>query len=58
MVPQLTSFMSQIGGTLPLPTRILLDAHHLIVGYWWVFVLVVLGGMVGFRALSGPRKGD
>src|SRR5205085_5967472 len=28
MVPQLTQFMSQNGGALPLPTRILLQPHH------------------------------
>src|SRR5262249_57832553 len=27
MVPQLTSFMAQTGGSLPLPTRILLEAN-------------------------------
>src|SRR2546425_8118849 len=39
MVPQLTGFMAQTGGTLPLPTRILLQFHHAITGYWWVGVL-------------------
>src|SRR2546421_11489295 len=29
MVPQLTQFMSQNGGALPLPTRILMQVHHL-----------------------------
>src|SRR5256885_13575560 len=28
MVPQLTGFMAQTGGALPLPTRILLQIHH------------------------------
>src|SRR5881394_3905226 len=36
MVPQLTGFMAQTGGALPLPTRILLQIHHAITGYWWV----------------------
>src|SRR5215470_4544467 len=36
MVPQLTGFMAQTGGALPLPTRILLQFHHAITGYWWV----------------------
>ena len=58
MVPQLTTFMSQIGGALPLPTRILLGANHLIVGYWWVFVLLVLGGAVGFRAFVRTAEGQ
>jgi type IV pilus assembly protein PilC len=58
MVPQLTTFMSQIGGALPLPTRILLGANHLIVGYWWVFVLLVLGAIVGFRAFVRTEEGQ
>src|SRR5256886_17353676 len=35
MVPQLSGFMAQTGGALPLPTRILLQIHHAITGYWW-----------------------
>ena len=57
MVPQLTGFMAETGGTLPLPTRILLGTHHVITGYWWVFVLLVLGGMVGFRAFVRSEEG-
>src|SRR6266567_2844109 len=51
MVPQLTGFMAQTGGALPLPTRILLQIHHAITGYWWVGVLVGIGAVVGFRAV-------
>ena len=57
MVPQLTNFMAQTGGTLPLPTRILLGVNHLIVAYWWLFILVVLGVMVGFRAFVRSDEG-
>lgn len=57
MVPQLTNFMSQTGGTLPLPTRILLGANHIITGYWWLFILIVIGAMVGFRAFVRGEEG-
>lgn len=57
MVPQLTGFMSQNGGTLPLPTRILLGANHVITGYWWVAVLLVVGGVIGFRAAVRSDEG-
>jgi len=57
MVPQLTVFMSQTGGALPLPTRILLHIHHAITGYWWVGVLGVVGMIVGFRALVRSDEG-
>src|SRR6266513_1405121 len=57
MVPQLTGFMAQTGGTLLLPTRILLQFHHAITGYWWVGVLIVIGGIIGFRAVVRTPEG-
>lgn len=57
MVPQLTNFMTQNGGTLPLPTRILLMAHHILTGYWWLGLLLVLGGMAAFRAFVRGAEG-
>ncbi len=57
MVPQLTGFMSQTGGALPLPTRILLQIHHTITGYWWLGALIVIGAVVGFRAFVRTDEG-
>lgn len=57
MVPQLTGFMSQNGGTLPLPTRILLGAHHLITTYWWLAALLAVGAVIGFRAFVRSDEG-
>ncbi len=57
MVPQLTSFMSQTGGALPLPTRILVHIHHAITGYWWVGALLAVGVIIGFRAFVRSDEG-
>src|SRR5213595_3590346 len=57
MVPQLTGFMAQTGGALPLPTRILLEIHHVLTGYWWVGVLLAIGATIGFRALVRAEEG-
>src|SRR5256885_6474884 len=57
MVPQVTGFMAQTGGALPLPTRILLQIHHAITGYWWVGVIAVIGGIIGFRAVVRTPEG-
>jgi type II secretory pathway component PulF len=57
MVPQLTQFMAANGGALPLPTRILLQIHHLITGYWWLALLLGLGASVGFRAFVRNEEG-
>jgi type II secretory pathway component PulF len=57
MVPQLTQFMTQNGGTLPLPTRILMQVHHLITTYWWLAVLVVIGLIALWRAFVRSDEG-
>ena len=57
MVPQLTGFMAQTGGALPLPTRILLQIHRAITGYWWLGVLAGIGAIIGFRALVRSDEG-
>ena len=57
MVPQLSGFMAQTGGTLPLPTRILMQIHHAITGYWWVGVLLGISAVIGFRALVRTDEG-
>jgi len=57
MVPQLTSFMAANGGALPLATRLLLQAHHLITGYWWLGILIAVGAAVGFRAFVRTEEG-
>jgi type II secretory pathway component PulF len=57
MVPQLTGFMSQTGGALPLPTRILVHIHHAITGYWWIGVLLAVAVIIGFRALVRSDEG-
>jgi type II secretory pathway component PulF len=57
MVPQLTNFLSQTGGALPLPARILLQIHHTITTYWWLGVLVIVGAIVGWRAFVRTSEG-
>lgn len=57
MVPQLTGFFTQTGQTLPLPTRILLNANYILGHYWWVAVLAVAGGFGGFKVLTRDPAG-
>ena len=57
MVPQLTGFMSANGGSLPLPTRMLLLIHHAITSYWWLAALIVAGAIAGFRAFVRNDEG-
>src|SRR5437764_6825161 len=50
MVPQLTGFMAQIGGALPLPTRILMQLHHAIITYWWLAIRSGIAAIALWRA--------
>ena len=57
MVPQLTGFMSANGGTLPLPTRMLVSLHAAITGYWWLAVALIVGAVIAFRAFVRSDEG-
>jgi general secretion pathway protein F len=57
MVPQLVGFMSQNGGELPLPTRILLGVNHMITAYWWLVLVLLLGIAIAFRAYVRSDEG-
>ncbi len=58
MVPRLESFFaSSNGGTLPLPTRILIAANQMIVSYWWVALLVGLLGFAIFKLATRSPAG-
>jgi type II secretory pathway component PulF len=57
LVPQLSGFMTQTGGVLPLPTRILLGVHHAITTYWWLGLMIVIGAVVALRAFIRNEEG-
>ena len=57
MVPQLTQFMTQNGGTLPLPTRMLVSFHHLLTGYWWLGAALLVAAIIGGRAFVRTDEG-
>ncbi len=57
MVPQLTAFMAQNGGALPLPTRMLVAFHDFLTSYWWLGIAVFIAGSIGFRAFVGTEEG-
>ncbi|MGI9087375.1 MAG: type II secretion system F family protein [Chthoniobacterales bacterium] len=57
MVPQLTQFMTQNGGTLPLPTRMLVSFHHLLTTYWWLGVILLAGVIIALRAFIRTEEG-
>lgn len=58
MVPQLQNFFSNTtGGTLPLPTRVLIAANYYIVHYWWVAAGLLFGAFSLFKLGTRSPEG-
>ncbi len=58
VVPMFEGLYADLGGTLPLPTRMLLAISTIITSYWWAVVLLTIGVLVAFRqwiATDGGR---
>jgi type IV pilus assembly protein PilC len=49
IVPIFTRLYADLGGTLPVPTQILVKLSKLLTTWWWLIGLVTVGSVVGFR---------
>ncbi len=56
LVPQLVSFIKDMGQTLPLNTRILLAISDFLVNYWWALIVAPLltWGFIHYRLKTSP----
>lgn len=43
VVPKLTSIFNEVGGQLPLSTRILIATSDLFVNYWYILLIILIG---------------
>ena len=57
VVPQFESIYAQLGGSLPLPTRILLSLSNALRTYWYVFLLFILGTAFALRRYKKTDRG-
>lgn len=57
VVPMFEGMYADLGGTLPLPTRILLGLSRAMVGNWYIILGVVIGGIFLFRRWVSTEGG-
>jgi type IV pilus assembly protein PilC len=57
VVPQFESIYASLGGTLPLPTRVLLGASKAVRTYWYIVGLLAFAGTVAFRRYKKTPAG-
>ena len=57
VIPQFSGVFKKLGADLPMPTKILMATSEFTVNYWWLIILVVVGGIVGFMRYIKTEKG-
>lgn len=55
VVPRFAGMLQELGGTLPMSTRILLGVSSVAVHWWWLFALVLVGVVAGARAWMADK---
>jgi type IV pilus assembly protein PilC len=62
LVPIFEKMFKQLGGTLPKPTQLVVDASHLLQNDWFIIFPLLIGSIVGFqrwkKTESGRKKWD
>jgi type IV pilus assembly protein PilC len=57
IVPQFKNIYAQLGGTLPIPTRILLGVSDAVRHYWYMVGLGIAGSVFAFRRYKKTERG-
>lgn len=50
VIPKMTILLKETGGEMPFMTRMLIGVSDFLVGYWWVLIIAVVGGVLGVNA--------
>ncbi len=57
VIPVFEKMFADFGGTLPVPTQIVIDISTWSVAHWWLFIVVPVASVVGFSSLRRNPKG-
>lgn len=57
IIPNIIGIYKNYGGTLPLPTRILIAVSDVVVGYWWLLLPLTIAAVVGAVMFARSERG-
>jgi general secretion pathway protein F len=57
VLPRFAVILSDLGQTLPLPTRIVMGVSALFVTYWWALAIVVLACVIAWQVIARSEGG-
>jgi len=57
VVPVFENMYAELGGTLPLPTRVLISLSGTLTSFWWLFSFGLVGAVAGFKRWKRTEAG-
>jgi type IV pilus assembly protein PilC len=57
IIPTFAKVFAQFGGTLPLPTRIVMGLSNFLKSFWWALLLMIVGAGFMIRRAYATQKG-
>lgn len=57
VIPMFKDLYKQLGGTLPLPTQILINLSTLVRNFWYLMFAAEIGAVIGFKRWIGTESG-
>ena len=57
VIPKFATMFTKFGGTLPLPTRVMIGLNYIIHHYWYLMVAVTAALAVGFHRYTNTESG-
>ncbi|OQY28908.1 MAG: pilus assembly protein PilC [Candidatus Cloacimonetes bacterium 4572_55] len=58
VIPTFAAMFSGMGAELPGPTQTVLVASHILIGYWWLIILTIVGIIVGIKQWHKTDAGE
>ena len=52
VLPRFQTMVADIGGTLPLSTRLLLGVSHVLLGWWWLWIALAVAGSLWWSRVN------
>jgi general secretion pathway protein F len=57
VIPQIEQLFASFNATLPLITRIVIGLSYFLTNYWWLIIISIVGGSLGFAKWKATENG-
>uniref|UniRef100_UPI003D8145F5 type II secretion system inner membrane protein GspF n=1 Tax=Trichloromonas sp. TaxID=3069249 RepID=UPI003D8145F5 len=57
VVPKVTRMLTDMGQSLPLPTRLLISGSDFLTDWWWLLLILIAAAAIGLQRYANSEKG-